>query len=110
MLLLDPCFWRIYNRPVQQPSTKNRLTRSEISGFQFRQWAEEIKHWGLSDIVVTLIEGGSAFSTLAAQSLHISRPFLETWFSTEKLSHLAALLEEPEFNSAFIKVLKEESP
>jgi hypothetical protein len=76
---------------------------------EWETWARQLKRWGLSGLAATLLESGGAFSTLAAQSIYISKPLANTWISETKLSHLANLLEDPEQGIAFASLLREQA-
>ncbi|MCL5429376.1 MAG: hypothetical protein M1347_06220 [Chloroflexi bacterium] len=88
------------------------LTSSNINitqdneGREWRGWARGLQRWGLAGLASTLLESGGAFTTLAAQSLYIGQPLLDTWLA---VGPLAQMLEDPQQTQAFAKMLREES-
>jgi hypothetical protein len=68
-------------------------------------WARSLHHWGLAGLVSNFLENGGAFATLAAQSLYVCQPILESWLPIRSLSRM---LEDPEMTKAFVKTLQEE--
>ena len=68
-------------------------------------WAGRLHHWGLAGLVSSFLENGGAFATLAAQSLYVCQPILDSFIPVRSLAHV---LEDPEMTKAFVKTLQEE--
>jgi hypothetical protein len=75
---------------------------------EWARWAARLHRWGLRGFAATLLESGGAFATLAAQSLYISQPMLDTWLSPRGLRSLAQTLEDPQQTAAFATFLRAE--
>jgi hypothetical protein len=73
---------------------------------EWARWAALLHRWGLRGFAATLLESGGAFSTLAAQSLYISQPLLDTWLPRRGLHSLAQTLEDPQQSAAFAAYLR----
>jgi hypothetical protein len=58
----------------------------------------------LAGIAAALLESGSAFTMLAAQSLYVSQPLIDHWVPTRII---AKMLEDPEEVEEIIVALRE---
>jgi len=72
-------------------------------------WAEKLERWGLTDLAAALLESTGPISTLLAQLVYASSPFLpgspsDTW------GNLAHMFENRSESQAFAHFLKEGSP
>lgn len=74
---------------------------------EWERWAQQLKRWGLSSFVASLLEAGGAFATLAAQSLYVSQPLLESWPGAKTVRSLAKMLEAPDQSAAFAELLRQ---
>lgn len=72
---------------------------------ELKDWARKLQRWGLARLVSAFMENNSALATLAAQSLYISQPLLETFLPVRSF---AQWLEDPKRIGAFVKMLREE--
>jgi hypothetical protein len=81
------------------PDTTNQ------SAQELAAWASSLHHWGLAGLVSSFLENGGAFTTLAAQSLYVCQPILDSLLPIRSLAHV---LEDPEMTKAFVKTLQEE--
>lgn len=68
------------------------------------QWAESLRRLRLDGLVAWLLEAGSPFALLGAQTVYITQPFL----GESKLNLLAHMLEEEEETRAFVEYLRGE--
>jgi hypothetical protein len=69
-------------------------------------WARSLQHWGLAGLVSSFLENGGAFTTLAAQSLYVCQPILDSFVPVRSLAHV---LEDAEMTKAFVKTLQDEA-
>jgi hypothetical protein len=68
------------------------------------QAVQKLRRLGLSGIVAALLESSGAFAMLAAQSLYVSQPLLDAWFSPQGIANM---LEDPKETEEFITALRE---
>lgn len=64
--------------------------------------------WGLAGLLAAALEQGGAFSFMAAQSLYVATPILETWIPKTSLSALAEKMEDPAGCAELATKLREE--
>jgi len=83
--------------------------RKESERNQWGLWAQQLHRWKLSGFVASLLESAGAFAPMAAQSIYVGQPLLETWVSRPGLKALAELLEDSNEIKAFATYLREES-
>jgi hypothetical protein len=76
---------------------------------EWADWARQLHRLKMATFVAALLESGSAFATLAAQSLYVSQPMLEAWLPAKRMRALAGMLEDPNESSAFARMLREET-
>ncbi len=103
--LAFPCV-DIYNRLVHSLTSVETELTSNHEVQQWNSWARNLQKWGLAGLVSAILEGSAGFATLAAQSLYISEPVLETWLPVNRL---AKMLENPDQVQAFIEILRDEA-
>jgi hypothetical protein len=65
-----------------------------------------IRKWGLSSLLAALLENGSVFAILAAQSIYIASPVLSSWFSSAALAQAAKAIEDPAERAELISELR----
>jgi hypothetical protein len=75
----------------------------------WRNWAEKLERWGLTDLAATLLESSGPISTIIAQLVYAGSPFLsdsqsKTW------GNLAHMFENQSESQAFAHFLKEGNP
>jgi hypothetical protein len=82
---------------------------SSVAKTEWENWAQQLRRWGLSSFVAAFLESGSAFATLAAQSLYVAQPLLEPWMPEKSLSAFAGMLADPQQSAAFAQFLREQA-
>jgi hypothetical protein len=75
----------------------------------WQKWAEKIERWGLTDLAATLLESSGPISTMIAQLVYVSSPFLPG-SQSESWDKLARLFENPTESRSFAHFLRESSP
>ena len=98
------------------PSMASKMTLNELcytSSMQppsyWRNWAEKLERWGLTDLAATFLESSGPISTIIAQLVYAGSPFLsdsqsKTW------ENLAYMFENQSESQAFAHFLKEGNP
>jgi hypothetical protein len=95
---------------MAEKMTPNELcyTSSMQPPSYWRNWAEKLERWGLTDLAATLLESAGPISTILAQLVYAGSPFLsisqsDTWIN------LAHMFENRSESQAFAHFLKESS-
>lgn len=70
----------------------------------WRRWAGSLRRYNLHNLTAALLEAGSPFALLGAQTLYIGGGLIKN----EQLSSLAEMLEEENETRAFISFLMRE--
>lgn len=73
-------------------------------------WASRLRHWGLSDIALVLLEALQPLGLVASQLITFSTPVLSTFVAPHKLAQLADWLEDPDRVEEFGASLEREEP
>ena len=68
------------------------------------QWAESLRRFKLDGLASWLLEAGAPLALLGAQFLYVSQPFVPG----EKITAVAAMLEEESETQAFARYLRGE--
>ncbi len=68
-------------------------------------WAETLRRFKLEGLASWFLEAGSPLSTLGAQMLYISQPFL----GGKQINMLAQMLEDEQETEAFVRYLRGEA-
>lgn len=76
---------------------------------EWRAWATGLQRWGLRGLAAALLESGSGFAALAAQSLYVGQPLLEPWLPKDKVGGLARMLEDPNQSATFARYLRDDA-
>jgi hypothetical protein len=99
--------------PCITPSDDIKKTQFELCYTSFMQppsywknWAEKLERWGLTDLAAALLESSGPVSTILAQLVYAGSPFLPG-SQSESWGHLAHLFENPSESRAFAHFLKE---
>jgi len=74
----------------------------------WRAWAERLHHWGLGSWVAALLEAAGPITTIGAQMVYLTQPFLNLALRYDHIEALASMLEEPERSKTFAAFLREE--
>ena len=74
----------------------------------WRGWAHRLHGWGLTKMVVSILQLSKPFHYLGAHTVYITQPFLSLIMDEYDISNLAALLEDEKLLSIFTKFLEEE--
>jgi len=69
------------------------------------QWAESLRRFKLDGLASWLLEAGAPLALLGAQVLYVSQPFVPR----EKITAIAAMLEEESETQAFARYLRGEA-
>ncbi len=72
----------------------------------WRNWAEKLERWGLKGLTATLLESTGPISTIIAQLMYASSPFISSTPSNT-WSDLVRIFENPAEGQAFAHFLKE---
>jgi len=72
----------------------------------WRNWAEKLERWGLTDLTASLLESNGPISILLAQLVYAGSPFL-SGSQSESMDNLARLFEDRSEGQAFAHFLKE---
>lgn len=75
----------------------------------WQSWAEKLHSWGLGNLVATFLEAAGPLTTLGAQVVYLSQPFLNIALRYDHIEALASMLEEPESTNTFTTFLREEN-
>lgn len=73
----------------------------------WESWARALQHWGIRDIVASLLETAGSLSVLAAQVLYLSQPLFTGAISIRALKAAAQTLENPVDRQKFVSILRE---
>lgn len=73
----------------------------------WQNWAKKLQRLGLQDLTAAFIETTGPLNLLGAQLIYISQPILNTFVRNDRLTALAAILEEPENTKTFLEILRE---
>jgi hypothetical protein len=68
-------------------------------------WAETLRRFKLEGLASWFLEAGSPLSTLGAQMLYVSQPFL----GGKQINMLAQMLEDEQETEAFVRYLRGEA-
>jgi hypothetical protein len=71
-------------------------------------WFDRLQHWGLNELVATLLEALGPLNLLGAQVVYIGQPFIQQIVPDGHLSALASVLENPDETRALISVLRQQ--
>ena len=75
----------------------------------WQNWAKKLQQLGLQDFTAAFFETTGPLNLLGAQLIYISQPILNTFIRNDRLTALAALLEEPENTKTFLEILHEKN-
>jgi hypothetical protein len=75
----------------------------------WQAWAQALRRFRLDQLVATLLEAAGPLSLLGAQMVYLGQPLLKGSVTEEKLTALAALLEDSRQTRAFAAYLREET-
>ena len=75
----------------------------------WQAWAEKLHRWGLGSLVATFLEAAGPLTTIGAQVVYLTQPFLNFALRYDHIEALASLLEEPERTRTFAAFLREEN-
>ncbi|MGH2582109.1 MAG: hypothetical protein ACRDFQ_04350 [Anaerolineales bacterium] len=87
---------------------KTGIDEPESIDFPLADWINTLRNLGIARLAANLLESGSLFTTLAAQSLYMGQPLLEPWVPRDRVNQIAAILEEPEAGRQLARLLREE--
>jgi hypothetical protein len=87
---------------------KTGIDKPEFIDLPFAGWINTLRNFGVARLAANLLESGSLFTTLAAQSLYMGQPFLEPWVTRDRVNQIAAILEEPEASRRLARLLRED--
>ena len=97
------------------PSMAEKKIQNELCYTSFmqppsywRNWAEKLERWGLTDLAATLLESSGPISTILAQLVYAGSPFLPG-SQSESWGNLAHMFENHSESLAFAHFLKEGS-
>lgn len=74
----------------------------------WQAWAEKLHRWGLGNWVATFLEAAGPLTTIGAQVVYLSQPFLNIALRYDHIEALASMLEEPERAKTFAALLRED--
>jgi hypothetical protein len=75
----------------------------------WQAWADKLHRWGLGYWVASLLEAAGPLTTIGAQVVYLSQPFLNLALQHHHINALASMLEEPERMKMFAAFLREEN-
>ncbi len=75
----------------------------------WNQWRQNLRRWGVTHYVTALLQTAGPLTTLAAQLIYLSEPFLGQGTKITQWRLLANLLEDSEQQRSFIRHVQEKS-
>ena len=72
-------------------------------------WARNLHRWGVQDGAAALLDAAGPLTMLLAQVIYIGQPLLGKLVSSDSVTALLTMLEEPAQTKAFINILREAS-
>jgi len=75
----------------------------------WQSWARTIHRWGIENLVAAFLEAAGPLTTIGAQIIYLSQPYLKSIIQPEQLLALSSMLDEPQQTRKFIHYLSEES-
>jgi len=75
----------------------------------WQSWARTIHRWGIENLVAAFLEAAGPLTTIGAQIIYLSQPYLKSIIQPEQLLALSSMLDEPQQTRKFIHYLREES-
>ncbi|MCK4898495.1 MAG: hypothetical protein KAS38_06950 [Anaerolineales bacterium] len=75
----------------------------------WQAWADKLHRWGLGYWVASFLEAAGPLTTIGAQAVYMSQPFLNLALRHDHMKALASMLEEPERTKTFAAFLREEN-
>jgi hypothetical protein len=73
----------------------------------WRDWANALHRWGLTNFAATLLEALGPLNLFGAQMVYLTQPVLTTFVPADHLDALADLLEDSQTTQSFITVLRQ---
>jgi hypothetical protein len=75
----------------------------------WQEWARILHHWGMQDLVASLLEAFGPLNLLGAQVVYLGQPLFGHLAANNHLEALAHMLEDRADTQAFISLLREET-
>jgi hypothetical protein len=72
-------------------------------------WAKNLHRWGVKEGTAMLLDVAGPLTMLLAQFVYLSQPLLGRLVSSDSMTALVTMLEEPAQTKAFIEILREAS-
>jgi hypothetical protein len=73
----------------------------------WQHWAQKLQHWGVSELVASILETSGPLSVLCTQSIYIIHPLVNGFVAWRTLDQLAELLDDETEKQYFIAYLRE---
>jgi hypothetical protein len=85
------------------------LERTHVKQYSaiWHRWAKTLNHWGIQDLIATLLEVLGPLSLFGAQLVYAGQPLLSAFVHPKNLHELAVLLEDQQETQAFIAFLRQ---
>jgi len=96
-------FWQPYLTELSVAPHISMITDRRI----WQNWVEVIHHWGMQEVVATLLEATGPLNFLGAQAIYLGQPLLGLVFPQDHVDAFAALLENSEETRAFTRFLRQ---
>lgn len=73
------------------------------------EWARILHRWGVSELVIVLLEAAGPLHLIMANLVYVGQPFFSPWVAGERVQAVASLFESQEESRSFAAFLREET-